>query len=101
IEATGEGESTPRMAPSKVRDAAVIAGISLTMLSFKAVKVLPNIPFLPGYKQAVFTPLYILASVLTTTRAGATITGATMGTVAFLQGDGRYGVFEILKHVAP
>ena len=24
-----------------------------------------------------------------------------MGTVAFLLGDGRYGVFEIAKHVAP
>jgi hypothetical protein len=24
-----------------------------------------------------------------------------MGTVAFLLGDGRYGVFEILKHIAP
>ena len=24
-----------------------------------------------------------------------------MGTIAFLMGDGRYGVFEILKHVAP
>jgi hypothetical protein len=24
-----------------------------------------------------------------------------MGTVAFLMGDGRYGIFEILKHVTP
>ena len=24
-----------------------------------------------------------------------------MGTVAFLLGDGRYGIFEIVKHVAP
>ena len=28
-------------------------------------------------------------------------TGLTMGTVAFLLGDGRYGVFEIAKHVSP
>ena len=24
-----------------------------------------------------------------------------MGTIAFLMGDGRYGVFEVLKHIAP
>jgi len=38
---------------------------------------------------------------LTRMRWGATLTGATMGTIAFLMGDGKYGVFEILKHVAP
>src|SRR5208282_4789156 len=31
----------------------------------------------------------------------ATITGLTMGIVAFLAGDGRYGPFEILKHTTP
>jgi hypothetical protein len=29
------------------------------------------------------------------------VTGFTMGLVAFLGGDGRYGPFEILKHTAP
>jgi hypothetical protein len=65
------------------------------------VKILPNLPFAPGYKLVVLTPLYILAAQLTRTRFGATITGLTMGTVAFLMGDGRYAIFEILKHVAP
>ena len=35
------------------------------------------------------------------TRIGAPLTGLVMGTVAFLLGDGRYGIFEILKHVIP
>ena len=83
------------------RDVAVITGVALTMLGIKALKVLPGIPFAPGYKVVLLTPLYIIASLLTRTRFGATITGFAMGTVAFLLGDGKYGVFEIAKHVAP
>ncbi len=83
------------------RDVAVIAGVSLTMLGIKALKVLPNIPFAPGYKTVILTPLYVVARLRTKNRLGATITGLTMGIVAFLAGDGRYGPFEILKHTAP
>ena len=84
-----------------VRDVGVIAGVSLTMLGIKALKVLPAIPFAPGHKLVILTPLYIVASLLTRSRFGATLTGLVMGTVAFLLGDGRYGIFEILKHVTP
>jgi len=82
-------------------DIAIIAGLSLTMLGIKALKVLPSIPFAPGHKLVLLTPLYIIAALRTKTRAGATLTGLVMGSVAFLLGDGRYGIFEILKHVAP
>lgn len=87
-----------RAAASEV---AVIAGIAVTMLGIKALKILPNIPFAPGYKVVLFTPLYIIAALYTRSRLGATWTGLTMGIVAFLLGDGKYGVFEVLKHVAP
>src|SRR5262249_45830558 len=84
-----------------VRDVGVIAGISIRMLGFKALKILPSIPFAPGYKLVILTPFYIVASRLTPSRFGATLTGLVMGTVAFLMGDGRYGIFEILKHITP
>ena len=84
-----------------VRDVAVIAGLSLTMLGIKALKILPSIPFAPGHKLVILTPIYIVASLKTKSRFGATLTGLTMGSVAFLMGDGRYGIFEIVKHVAP
>jgi hypothetical protein len=84
-----------------VRDVGVIAGVTLTMLGIKALKILPSIPFAPGHKLVLLTPLYIVASLLTTTRFGGTLTGLTMGTVAFLMGDGKYGIFEILKHITP
>ena len=84
-----------------VADAAVIAGVALAMLGIKMVKILPSIPFAPGHKLVLLTPLYVAASVLTRSRWGATATGLVMGTVAFLSGDGKYGVFEILKHVIP
>lgn len=86
---------------SRARDVAVVAGIALTMLGIKALKVLPSIPFAPGHKLVILTPLYIIAALKTRSRAGATWTGLTMGAVAFLMGDGRYGIFEIVKHVAP
>ena len=75
--------------------------VALAMLGIKALKILPNIPFAPGHKLVLLTPLYLVATLKTRTRAGATLTGLTMGTVAFLLGDGRYGIFEILKHVTP
>jgi hypothetical protein len=83
------------------RDVSVVAGISLTMLAIKMLKLLPSLPFAPGHKLVLLTPLYIVAALLTRSRFGATLTGLTMGTVAFLLGDGRYGVFEIFKHIAP
>jgi len=85
----------------RARDIAVIAGVSVAMLGVKALKILPSIPFAPGHKFVILTPLYLLASRKTRMRFGATMTGLTMGTVAFLMGDGRYGIFEILKHVVP
>lgn len=85
----------------RIRDVAVIAGVALVMLGIKAVKVLPSLPFAPGHKLVVVTPFYVIARQRTATRAGSTATGLVMGTAAFLLGDGRYGVFEVLKHVVP
>src|SRR5207247_304713 len=70
--------------PSLARDIAVIAGVSLTMLGIKALKILPSIPFAPGHKLVLLTPLYIIASLKTRSRLGGTLTGLTMGSVAFL-----------------
>jgi hypothetical protein len=71
------------------------------MLGIKALKILPSVPFAPGHKLIVLTPFYILAPLLAKRRFPATLVGLTMGTVAFLLGDGRYGIFEIAKHVTP
>jgi hypothetical protein len=84
-----------------VHDVSVISGIALTMMSLKLLKVLPGLPFLPGWKTLFFYPLYILASHLTYSRWGGTTAGCIMGVLGYLQGDGRYGVFEILKHAVP
>lgn len=87
---------------SKVaHDVAVITGISLMMTSMKMLKLLPGIPFFSGYKTMLLYPLYILAADLTNSRWGGTVCGTVMGVIGFLQGDGRYGAFEILKHAVP
>lgn len=85
----------------RATDLAVISGITLTMLTLKWLKVLPGLPFAPGHKTVLLLPLYILASELTYTRWGGTLVGSCMGIMGFLMGDGRYGIFEVFKHIAP
>jgi hypothetical protein len=92
-----DGDPGARLA----HDVAVVSGIALCMASFKMLKVLPGVPFASGHKALLLFPLYILASRLTYSRWGATAAGSVMGVVGFLQGDGRFGVLEILKHLAP
>jgi hypothetical protein len=83
------------------QDVAIVAGIALCMASLKMLKVLPGVPFAPGFKTILLFPLYVLAARLTHSRWGATAAGSIMGVIGFLQGDGRFGVLEILKHVTP
>jgi hypothetical protein len=84
-----------------VHDVAVITGIAFAMASLKMVKLLPGVPFASGHKVLFLFPLYVLAARLTHSRWGGTAAGSIMGVIAFLQGDGRFGMLEILKHVAP
>ena len=71
------------------RDVAVIAGVvAHHARRSRRSRCCPSIPFAPGHKLVLLTPLYIVASLLTRTRFGATLTGLAMGTVAFLLGDG-------------
>lgn len=84
-----------------LNDAVVIAALSSILLSMKLIRTLPGLPFAPGHKNAVMMPLYILAGELTQSRWGSTICGLCTGFMAFLMGDGRYGVFEVLKHLVP
>src|SRR6266446_4336543 len=83
------------------RDVAVVSGIALCMASLKMLKFLPGVPFASGHKAILLFPLYVLAARLTHSRWGATAAGSIMGVIGFLQGDGQFGVLEILKHVAP
>ena len=82
-------------------DLPIIVGIAVTMLGFKALKILPGLPYAPGHKLIIFLPLYVVAAVRTEGRFGASAVGLAMGFASFLMGDGRYGIFEILKHLAP
>jgi hypothetical protein len=82
-------------------DLPVVVGIAVTMLGFKALKILPGLPYAPGHKLIIFLPLYVLAAVRTNGRFGASAVGLALGFASFLMGDGRYGIFEILKHLAP
>jgi hypothetical protein len=82
-------------------DIAIVTGIALCMVSVKVIRILPGVPFAAGHKAILLFPLYVLASHLTYSRWGGTAAGAIMGVIGFLLGDGRFGVLEILKHVAP
>ena len=86
---------------SLAEDVATVTGIALCMASLKVVKVLPGLPFASGHKTFLLFPLYVLAARLTHSRWGSTAAGSIMGVIGFLQGDGRFGVLEIFKHIAP
>jgi hypothetical protein len=104
IERAGERpghESDRRLGPRLVHDIGIVTGIALCMASVKVLKLLPGLPFAPGHKALLLFPLYVLASRLTHSRWGGTAAGSIMGVIGFLQGDGRFGVLEILKHVTP
>src|SRR4029077_20862189 len=95
------GKQGSNLSAQMAHDVAAVSGIALTMATLKIFKLLPGIPFASGHKAILLFPLYILASRLTYSRWGATAAGSVMGVIGFLQGDGRFGVLEILKKVAP
>ena len=95
------GESGTKFETRLAHDVAIVSGIALCMASFKMLKFLPGIPFASGHKALLLFPLYVLAARLTYSRWGATTAGTIMGVIGFLQGDGRFGVLEVLKHIAP
>lgn len=82
-------------------DVSIISGITVLMMSTKLFKIMPNIPFLPGHKSLIILPLYFLATLLTKTKWGGTYTGVSIGLVAFLFGEGTFGILEIFKYIAP
>ena len=94
-------EGDRRLDPQLIHDIGIVTGIALCMASVKVLKILPGLPFAPGHKALLLFPLYVLASRLTHSRWGGTAAGSIMGVIGFLQGDGRFGVLEVLKHVAP
>src|SRR5262245_532254 len=95
------GQQASRLDPQLVHDIAIVTGIALCMASIKVLKILPGLPFAPGHKALLLFPLYVLASSLTHSRWGGTAAGSIMGVIGFLQGDGRFGFLEVLKHLAP
>jgi hypothetical protein len=100
------GERTHRLTAADgdsrlAHDVTVISGLGLLMMSLKLLRVFPGVPFASGYKTIVLFPLYILAAQLTYSRFGATTAGLIVGLVGLLNGDGRFGVFEVFRHVVP
>ena len=83
----------------KLQDAGVISGLAALMMTIKFLKIMPKIPVAPGHKGLIIIPLYIVGFELTSTPFGATYLGATIGIISFLFGEGRFGIFEILKYI--
>jgi hypothetical protein len=87
--------------PRFLHDVKIVSGIGLMMMTMKLLKIAPGFAFAAGHKTLLLIPLYILATHLTYSRFGGTTAGSVMGVIAFLNGDSRYGIFEILKHLVP
>lgn len=87
--------------PEAVSDLAVITGLGVLTMTVRFLKVLPGVPFAPGHKGIILLPFYIIAYDLTTSRWGATQLGVVIGVTSFLMGEGKFGPFEIIRHIAP
>src|SRR5262249_36644655 len=90
-----------RMDQRLAHDVAVVSGVALVMASLKILKFPPRVPFAPGIHGVLPLPPYVLASKRAGVRWGGTAAGSIMGVIGFLQGDGRYGVLDVLQHIAP
>lgn len=100
-EAIGTAQGPDAIGLRVSADAAVVAALAVMAMTVKFAKILPGIPFAPGHKNILVLPLYVAAARLTRSRLGATWMGVTLGVVAFMFGEGRFGIIEIVKYVAP
>ena len=87
--------------PEAIADLAIITGLAVVSIGIRALHTLPGIPFAPGHKGVLTLPLYIVAHELTSYRMGATRLGVVIGLTSFLTGEGKFGIFEIVRHVTP
>lgn len=87
--------------PAAVSDAAVVSALAVMSMTVKFVKILPGIPFAPGHKNVLIFPLYFAAARLTRSRLGGTWMGVTLGMIAFMFGEGRFGILEAIKYIGP
>jgi len=87
--------------PEALSDLAVITGLAVLSMTLRFLKVMPGLPVAPGHKSIILLPLYIVAYDLTVSRWGATQLGVVIGVTSFLMGEGKFGVFEIFRHITP
>jgi len=87
--------------PEAVSDLAVVTGLGVLSMTLRFLKVMPGLPVAPGHKGIILLPLYIVAYDLTRSRWGATRLGVVIGVTSFLAGEGKFGIFEIVRHIAP
>jgi len=87
--------------PEAIADLATITGLAVVSMGIRALHTLPGVPFAPGHKGVLTLPLYIVAHELTSYRTGATRLGVVIGLTSFLTGEGKFGLFEIFRHITP
>jgi hypothetical protein len=87
--------------PEVVSDLAVISGLGVLSMTLRFLKVMPGLPVAPGHKGIILLPLYIVADSLTHSRWGATQFGVVVGVTSFLAGEGKFGIFDVFRHITP
>lgn len=85
--------------PQTLSDVAILAGLAVVSMTIRALHVLPGFPVAPGHKGVIMLPLYLVAHELTTSRWGASRLGVVVGIISFLMGEGKFGVFEVVRHI--
>ncbi len=99
LDARAEAALAPYgLSENAAHDARVVVSTSVLTMATRFLKVAPGLPIAPGHKGIVLIPLYLHAARSVRGRFGAFKVGAVTAVISFLTGEGRFGVFEMLKH---
>lgn len=92
-------DQDPDLDPAFRKEAATICAMTLAMMSFKMIVVVPGLMVAPGHKNVILLPLFLIAAQRTESRFGGMWTGLCMGMVNFMLGFGKLGLLDVVQFV--
>ena len=90
-------EHEPDLEPTIRNEISVMISMTLAMMSFKMIVLVPGLMVAPGHKNVILLPLFLIAAQRTQAHLGGMWTGLCMGMVNFMLGFGKLGILELVQ----
>ncbi len=91
------GEYEPGLDPCMRSEIAVMLSMTLAMMSFKMIVLMPGLLVAPGHKNVILLPLFLIAAQRSRARLGGMWTGLCMGVINVMLGFGKLGILELVQ----